>query len=66
MDTESGPKGLIGRRSFFSSPIAVTKFHGEPRQICVKYKEWENVANIALYLGNGTGREGPKFAGRSP
>ena len=31
MDTESGPKGLIGRRSFFSSPIAVTKFHGEPR-----------------------------------
>jgi len=42
----------------FLGPTAVTKFQGEPLQCGhgIKYMSVENFfANIALYLGNGTG-----------
>jgi len=38
----------------FHSPTAVANFQGEPISGGVKYKRYrENLANIAIYLGNG-------------
>jgi len=43
-----------GRHSSFLSPSAVTKFQGNPLSSGVKYTGWENIAIIAVYIGNST------------
>jgi len=35
-------------------PTAVTKFQGKSSVGVLNTKGWENLANIAIYLGNGT------------
>jgi len=43
---------ILAETSFcFSGPIAVIKFQRESPQLGVKYKGWENLVNIAIYLG---------------
>jgi len=39
---------------FFFDPTAVTKFQGNLLSRALNKKAWEKLANIALYLGNGT------------
>ena len=45
---------LVGIILVVSSPTTVTKFQGDPLSGELYIRGWENIANIALYLVNGT------------